>query len=263
MKSPEGQIDPLASGGASAGTDGSHEHGLRRGFADRVRAQETPFYAWLYRTAKRVRGYTLPSSRLLGALLAGERQARHAAWRWVKNQYCSQIMAYRCTSVGRNVVWGGEPPLVYGSGEIHIGDDVTIGNRQTWVVGLKFPAKARLVIGEGTTINYSVTISVAHSVIIGKYCLLAGDIKIFDNNSHPIDYLLRRGPHSLSAEDVAPVVIEDDVWIGNNCLIMKGVRIGRGAVVAAGAVVTKDVPPLTVVGGNPARVLKTIDLQRD
>lgn len=172
-------------------------------------------------------------------------------------------MAYRCTSVGRNVVWGGEPPLVYGSGEIHIGDDVTIGNRQTWVVGLKFPAKARLVIGEGTTINYSVTISVAHSVIIGKYCRLAGDIKIFDNNSHPIDYLLRRGPHSLSAEDVAPVVIEDDVWIGNNCLIMKGVRIGRGAVVAAGAVVTKDVPPLTVVGGNPARVLKTIDLQRD
>lgn len=263
MKSQDGQIETLADGTASAGADGSIGDEQRRCFVDRVRAQETPFYAWLYRVAKRVRSYTLPSSRLLGALLAGERVARHAAWRWLKNQYCSQIMAYRCTSIGNNVVWGGEPPLIYGSGEIHIGDNVTIGSRQTWVVGLKFPAKARLVIGEGTTINYSVTISVACSVIIGKYCKLAGDIKIFDNNSHPIDYLRRRGPHSLSAEDVAPVVIEDDVWIGNNCLIMKGVRIGRGAIVAAGAVVTKDVPPLTIVGGNPARVLKTISMQRD
>jgi maltose O-acetyltransferase len=55
-----------------------------------------------------------------------------------------------------------------------------------------------------------------------------------------------------------PVVIEDDVWLAARVTVLKGVRIGRGAVVAAGAVVTKDVPPCTLVGGVPARIIKQI-----
>ena len=55
--------------------------------------------------------------------------------------------------------------------------------------------------------------------------------------------------------DVRPVVIEDDVWIGHGATVLKGVRIGRGAVVAAGAVVTRNVEPYTVVGGVPARLI--------
>ncbi|RFA25156.1 hypothetical protein CAI21_19880 [Alkalilimnicola ehrlichii] len=62
----------------------------------------------------------------------------------------------------------------------------------------------------------------------------------------------------MTERDVAPVIIEDDVWIGNNCIVLKGVRIGRGAIVGAGAVVTKDVPAYCIVGGNPARVLKRL-----
>jgi maltose O-acetyltransferase len=53
------------------------------------------------------------------------------------------------------------------------------------------------------------------------------------------------------------VVIEDDVWIGTNAIILPGVRLGKGSIVAAGAVVTKDVPPYAIVGGNPARLLKS------
>ena len=55
-----------------------------------------------------------------------------------------------------------------------------------------------------------------------------------------------------------PIVIEDDAWIGMNCIILKGVTVGRGAVVGAGSVVTKDVPPWTLVAGNPARVIKEL-----
>lgn len=227
-------------------------------FASKVRARETPLYDWLYRTARRLRGTTLPSSRLLGMLLLSERTARRGAWMWLRNQYANQIMKYRCTSVGKHVYWGGDVPLVYGAGEIHIGSHVSIGNNQTWVVGVKSTGTARLVIGDYTTINYRTTISVVQSVTIGSHCLLAGEIKIFDNNSHPLDYRERRKPHVLGPAEVAPVVIEDDVWIGNNCIILKGVRIGRGAVVAAGSIVTKDVPPFTLVGGNPARVLKRL-----
>ena len=62
----------------------------------------------------------------------------------------------------------------------------------------------------------------------------------------------------MNKSDVSPVVIEDYVWIGMNSIILKGVTIGKGAVVAAGSVVTKSVPPMTVVGGNPAEVIKKV-----
>jgi Acetyltransferase (isoleucine patch superfamily) len=57
----------------------------------------------------------------------------------------------------------------------------------------------------------------------------------------------------------APIVLEDDVWIGSGSIILKGITIGEGSVVAAGSVVTKDVSPNVIVGGNPARVLKEIE----
>ena len=57
----------------------------------------------------------------------------------------------------------------------------------------------------------------------------------------------------------APVIIEDNVWIGQYCTILKGVRIGKGSIVATRAVVTKDVPPYSIVAGNPAKVVKKIE----
>ena len=56
----------------------------------------------------------------------------------------------------------------------------------------------------------------------------------------------------------SPVVIDDDVWIGFNCTILKGVKIGKGSVIAACSVVTKDVPPNVIVAGNPAKIVKSI-----
>jgi len=227
---------------------------------ERIRRRETPLAALIHDTAKAVRGFTLPRVRPLGRLLTAERGVRHSLWRWLRNQYAMQILASRCTRLGRGVRLDGDVPQIVGSGEIYVGDRVVIGNRQTWVVGLKVYDDARLVIGHDTTVNYQTLISCARSVTIGNHCRLAGEIKIFDNNSHPTDYRARRvNGGRMSAEDVAPVVIEDDVWIGTGSLVMKGVHIGRGAIVAAGAVVTKSVPPFSVVAGNPARVVKRLE----
>lgn len=227
---------------------------------ERIRRRETPFWDAIYRVCMRVRYFTLPRLRWLGRVLSLERDFRHLAWHWLRNQYCNQIMAYKCTRLGKGIRWDGDVPLIFGDGEIELSDGVQIGNRQTWVVGLKVFDRARLSIGENTRINYQVTISAAQLVSIGRNCRIAGEVKIFDNNSHPIDPLARREHGGrMSESDIAPVIIEDDVWIGNNCLIMKGVRIGYGAVIAAGSVVTRSVPPLTVVGGNPAAVLKRLE----
>lgn len=78
--------------------------------------------------------------------------------------------------------------------------------------------------------------------------------------NHRIDlvgrYMDSVGEDEKRPEDDPGVVIEDDVWVGGNATILAGVRVGRGSVIAASAVVTKDVPPNTIVGGNPARVIR-------
>lgn len=96
-------------------------------------------------------------------------------------------------------------------------------------------------------INNNVTIDCFDSITIGRGAAISKGVTIRDSDNHSLN-----GNTNISA----PILIEDHVWIGLNATILKGVRIGRGAVVAAGAVVTKDVPENTLVGGVPARVLK-------
>ena len=124
-------------------------------------------------------------------------------------------------------------------------------------------------VGKNCYIGDHTRIWAADSIIIGNHVLIAHNCNIFDNDTHPINLYERRA----DAENIiwkgirndyktlryAPIVIEDDAWIGCNCIIMKGVSIGEGAIVAAGSVVTKDVPAKTIVGGNPARILKYLE----
>ncbi|MDO9553526.1 MAG: acyltransferase [Rhodonellum sp.] len=110
---------------------------------------------------------------------------------------------------------------------------------------------ASLTIGKDTFINgvhisASTSITIGHNVDIGPYTI------IMDNDFHAI------GDQDAS-EIKKGITIEDHVWIAMRCIIMKGVTIGKGAVVASGSVVTKDVAPYTVVGGVPAKFLKNIN----
>ena len=97
---------------------------------------------------------------------------------------------------------------------------------------------------------------------IGHFCSIAGNVKFLVSAEHPIDristYPFRANLFygEPEAETKGDIIVEDDVWIGNNATILSGVRIGQVAVVAAGAVVNKDVPPYAVVGGVPAKVIK-------
>lgn len=97
---------------------------------------------------------------------------------------------------------------------------------------------------------------------IGHFCSIADDVKFMLNADHPTNLVstypfkakvLNDGTDAISKGDIE---VGDDVWIGYNSLILSGVKIGQGAVVAAGSVVTKDVPPYAIVGGVPAKVIK-------
>lgn len=104
------------------------------------------------------------------------------------------------------------------------------------------------------------------SVSIGNRVLISGFVDIHDTNGHPTDWRERRQDiqaimkgkfeERLPAKTIfKPIIIEDDVWIGMNSTILKGARIGRGAIVAAGSVVVGDVPAWTIAAGNPAKVI--------
>jgi maltose O-acetyltransferase len=104
---------------------------------------------------------------------------------------------------------------------------------------------------------------------IGNYVLISHLVDIHDSDGHPTDARLRREhpttlferKHPINYRDVPalPIIIEDDVWVGFKSTILKGVRIGRGAIIAAASVVTHNVEPFTLVAGNPARIVRRLE----
>lgn len=126
-----------------------------------------------------------------------------------------------------------------------------------------------LVIGNRVYIGDDCIISCCDRVEIGDLTLVGHGVQIFDNNSHPLDADARiahwaaiasgRGSLSPSAIDHAPVLIGDRAWVGFGAVVLKGVTVGQGAVVAAASVVTSDVQPYTIVAGNPAVPIRSLE----
>jgi acetyltransferase-like isoleucine patch superfamily enzyme len=134
-----------------------------------------------------------------------------------------------------------------------------------------FKYGGKIVIGENCYIGDHSRIWSGESITIGNFVQISHNVNIMDTNAHELDAveraerwveLLQNG-HWPDKGNVltAPIVIDDYAWIGLNSVILKGVTIGKGAIVSAGAVVTKNVEPFTMVGGNPARFIKTLPQQ--
>jgi acetyltransferase-like isoleucine patch superfamily enzyme len=107
--------------------------------------------------------------------------------------------------------------------------------------------------------NFAMTggsICAAEKITIGKNVNVGANSSIVDTDFHPLNPEFRY-QHPQEAK-TAPIVIEDEVFIGMNCLILKGVTIGRGSVIGAGSVVTKNVPPGIIAAGNPARPIRDL-----
>lgn len=152
----------------------------------------------------------------------------------------------------------------------------TAQNKCDIVIGKKCEIKGQLFsfeggkisIGNNVFVNYNSFIGSMEAVTIGNDVIIATNVRIFDNNNHPTSPTQRE---RMSRSDFygelwtwkyaehKPVVIEDNVWIGEFSTILKGVVIGKGSIVASHSVVTKDVPPYVIVAGNPARVVKRLE----
>ena len=146
---------------------------------------------------------------------------------------------------------------------VRIGNHGYIGCQFQALVGGKIKVGNNAYIGAGTVLQAKECIEIGNNVIISN------NVLVIDNNNHPIDPAKRLEMSACQDymtdelwtwkyAESKPIVIEDNVWIGRDARVLKGVTIGKGSIVALGAIVTKDVPPYTVVAGNPAKVVKQL-----
>ncbi|HEV2804495.1 MAG TPA: acyltransferase [Chthoniobacterales bacterium] len=148
---------------------------------------------------------------------------------------------------------------------------VVLGDHVSCYAGCSFAigVNGHCTVGDFTLMNGALVMA-EERIEIGSHCLISWNVGIADSDFHPLAPAQRIiDAHALAPFftgrpprpplRTAPVIISDNVWIGMNAIILKGVTIGENSVVAAGAVVTKSVPPGVVVAGNPAVITKQLD----
>lgn len=197
-------------------------------------------------------------------------------WNWGGNTKVSSITSLSCRLLVRafrvgctRLLWGwrlnalGKRSILWRSLFVKNPRAIAIGSRVTimsqFVLADLCPDRGevpKIVIGNGCTINFRFQCNAAQLVRIGRNVLIASNVLITDS-----DHVVEPGgvPVSKNLKFVTqPVYVEDNCWLGQNAVILKGVIIGHDSIVGANTVVTKDVPPYSVVAGNPARMIKRL-----
>jgi maltose O-acetyltransferase len=165
----------------------------------------------------------------------------------------------------------GSNPVITMSGNVEISggstkNDIVVGDFFKLSGSLISFGGGKIRIGSYSLVGPGCAVGAANYVEIGSYVLISNNVIVIDNNNHPVnpqDRLLmnvesyshqyRTWKYAVSK----PIIIKDNVWIGRNSIINKGVTIGENSIIAANSVVTKDVPPNCIVGGNPAKIVKS------
>jgi acetyltransferase-like isoleucine patch superfamily enzyme len=168
-------------------------------------------------------------------------------WRKAWRLFMAKIYLRSC-KVGRYVSVNGRP-IIGNLGEMEFGDEVRIWS--TIIQAKIYTGKnGKLIVGQNTRLN-GVHIDAQELIVIGQNVRIAPYTIIMDSDFHDVN-------NHFSEGISGPIIIQDDVWLATRCTILKGVTIGRGAVVATGAVVTRDVPEYSVVAGVPAKVIRKL-----
>lgn len=158
--------------------------------------------------------------------------------------------------MGRNWVKGSDV-TIQNPQCLFFGNDVGIGKNTYFVPVVKHQNNTytpKITVGDGTWIGIRNSFAAIHGITIGKNVLFAGYVHVTDHSHGYDDINLPISKQPLISK--GQIVIDDECWLGFSCEILSGVHIGRHSIVAARAVVTKDVPPYSIVAGNPARIVK-------
>jgi len=215
---------------------------------------EHPCAQWVRRVYRGCLSFSIPAPRVIVTPLLHGYVAGRTLWHAFRRVAIAEPLfkAY-CKQYGRRLRTGIFVHWIEGAGDIVLGDDVFVDGKCSIGFSARYVDRPLLQIGDRTTIAHSCSFTVGKGIRIGSDCLIASNVCLFDSAGHASDPELRRQGMPPADNQVRPITIEDNVWIGRRAIIFPGVTIGEGSIVSAGAVVMSDVPAYTVVVGNPAK----------
>jgi len=176
-------------------------------------------------------------------------------WQWLwKLIWVEPIYRAVCQRVGRRLNVE-QTPFFVGKCHIEIGEDVTISGKLHVSANPKLGLNPTLLIGDHTFIGHATGFNIGKKITVGRHCNISWNTQFLDNDGHPVDAEARRNNQPVNPQDVGEITIGDDVWIGRNCVILRGVTVGDRTIISAGSILSRSVPADCVVAGNPARVI--------
>jgi acetyltransferase-like isoleucine patch superfamily enzyme len=228
----------------------------------KIKRGESPFFSGLRSAIKSVLSSNFPVPRFLFPVLrlTFDLQAGVAGFfRWALSYFIREpLFRARCTSVGKRFRLF-RLPYVVSHAQIHIGDVVNFFGKVDIHSGRIFD-EPKLIIQNRVDIGHNVIFVVNQEIVIEDDVNVASGARFMDSDAHPKDAQDRIADLPPKPEEIKPVRICKNAWIGQNVFILKGVTVGEGAIIGVNSVVITDIPPYSVAIGNPARVVaKNLD----
>jgi acetyltransferase-like isoleucine patch superfamily enzyme len=225
------------------------------GILEWAHRRETPIQRRVWALLKSGAAVNFPVLPGVHHLLNAERRFRKGPFRLLWNKlYHEPLFRQQCASVGDGLLLLEGMPKIIGNLHVSLGARVQLNGEQVWIAAGDGSRKT-LEIGDDSGIGFGTELIVGTSIKIGRHVMIANRVSLMGYDGHPLDPFARARHEPPGAEGIGSITVSDYAWIGSGSTIMKGVTIGRGAVVATGSVVRMSVPELTVVAGNPAKMI--------
>jgi acetyltransferase-like isoleucine patch superfamily enzyme len=220
---------------------------------------DQPLIRGARRTVKHLLNASMPAPKVIVLPIVKLWGAAQLAYYFLKRKLIAEpFLKAQCARYGPGLRCGNFVHWIAGSGDIVLGEHVHMDGKCDIMFGALLPERPVLEIGDHTYVNHRCAFSVARRVTIGRHVFISANVRFMDAPGHPLDAAARRAHLPAPADQIRPIVVGDDAWIGVDCIVLPGVTIGEGAVIAAGSVVTKDVPPFTLAGGVPAKPIREL-----
>ena len=224
-----------------------------------LKTSEHPAAKTLFKTLKKIINFELPAPKfVMSPLYSLYLVLKTLIASLMRILFWTPLLKGRAEKIGSNLNLYGGLPYISGPVRIIIGDNCRVSGQSTFTGRTCAKEAPLLIVGNNIDIGWMTTIAVGTKVELGDNVRIAGRALLAGYPGHPLAPKARALGLSETDDQVADIILENDVWLATGVSVMAGVRIGQGTIVAAGSVVTRDLPAMVLAGGIPAKVIRSI-----
>ncbi len=229
-----------------------------------LKSGKSPIARVIFSSLKAIRHFEFPLIRPIHSILYhAHKMITGLISSFFRSLYWTPLFKSRLTNNPKRLYVYSGMPLLLGPLSITMGNNCRISGHTTISGRASSSETPILKVGDNVGISWQNEIFVGRKIEIGDNVRLAVKVRLVGYPGHPTDPVDRAKGLPDTDDQVGDIIIEDNVWLAAGVTVMGGVRIGAGTIVATGSVVTKDLPPGVLAGGIPAKVIKSLDHQKD